>query len=129
MSLATRLQGTAARLIEKHGADMIVTARAATPARDSGKPWRGSTGTQTVTVKAVQYDYEEEEAQDRAFRRSNTRFLIAEKTTAGDSQFNTIDLTTATDLEDTSSQVWSVDDVEVIEPGDDRICYIVYCRR
>lgn len=129
MSLATRLQGTAARLIEKHGADMIVTARAATPVRESGKPWRGSTGTQTVTVKAVQYDYEEAEVQDRAFRKSNTRFLIAEKDTAGNGQFDSIDLTTATDLEDTSDQVWSIDDVEVIEPGDDRICYIVYCKR
>lgn len=129
MSLATRLQGTAARLIEKHGADMIVTARAATPARESGKPWRGSTGTQTVTVKAIQYDYEEEEVQDRTFRLSNTRFLIAEKDTDGTGQFSTVDLTTATDLEDTSSQVWSIDDVEIIEPGDDRICYIVYCKR
>ena len=129
MSLATRLQGTAARLIVKHGADMIVTARAATPVRDAAKPWRGSTGTQTVTVKAVQYDYEEEEAQDRAFRKSNTRFLIAENDTAGDGQFDTVDLTTATDLEDTSGQVWSVDDVEIIGPGDDRICYIVYCKR
>jgi len=129
LSLATRLQGTAARLIEKHGADMTVTARAATPVRESGKPWRGSTGTQTVTVKAIQYDYEEEEAQDRTFRRSNTRFLIAEKDTAGDDQFSAIDLTTSTDLEDTSGRVWSIDDVEVIEPGDDRICYIIYCKR
>ena len=129
MSLATRLQGTAARLIEKHGVDMIVTARAATPVRESGKPWRGSTGTQTVTVKAVQYAYEEEEVQDRAFRKGNTRFLIAEKDTAGNGQFGTVDLTTATDLKDTSSQVWSIDDVEIIEPGDDRICYIIYCKR
>ena len=64
MSLSTRLQKTASRLIAKHGAPMIVTARTATPMRDAAKPWRGSTGTDTVTVLAVQYDYEEEEAKD-----------------------------------------------------------------
>lgn len=129
MSLATRLQGTAARLIAKHGADMIVTARAATPVRDAAKPWRGSTGTQTVTVKAVQYDYKEEEAKDAYWRRSHTRFLVSENDTAGDSQFDTVDLTTATDLTDTSGSVWSIDDVEIIEPGNDRVAYILYAAR
>lgn len=129
MSLATRLQGTAARLIDKNGADMIVTTRAATPERESGKPWRGSTGTDTVTVKAVQYDYEMEEAKDAAWRNSNTRFLVSENDTAGNSQFITVDLTTATDLEDTSGDVWSIDGVELIEPGDDRVVYILYAAR
>lgn len=129
MSLATRLQGTAARLIEKNGADMIVTARAATPERESGKPWRGSTGTATVTVRAVQYAYEVEEAQDAAWRRSHTRFLVAEKDTDGNQQFVTIDLTTATDLEDTAGDVWSIDSVDIVEPGDDRIIYILNAAR
>ena len=129
MSLATRLQKTAARLIEKHGADMIVTARTSTPKRDAAKPWRGSTGADTVTVRAVQYDYEEEEAKDASWRRSNTRFLASEIDTDGDQQFTTVDLTTATDLEDTSGEVWSIDDVEIIEPGDDRIVYILYAKR
>lgn len=129
MSLATRLQGTAARLIAKHGADMIVTARASVPKRDASKPWRGSTGTDTVTVKAVQYDYEEEEAKDASWRRSNTRFLVSENDTDGDQQFTTVDITTATDLEDTSGDVWSIDDVEIVEPGDDRVVYILYAKR
>lgn len=129
MSLATRLQGTAARLIAKHGADMIVTARAATPERESGKPWRGSTGTETVTVKAVQYDYEETEGKDANWRRSNTRFVVSEIDTDGDPQFTTVDLTTATDLEDTSGEVWSIDDVEIVEPGNDRVVYILYATR
>lgn len=129
MSLATRLQGTAARLIDKHGADMIVTARAATPKRDGTKPWRGSTGTQTVTVRAVQYDYEAEEVKDAAWRRNHTRFLVAEKDTDGNQQFTTVDLTTATDLEDTSGDVWSIDDVDIVEPGDDRIIYILNAAR
>lgn len=129
MSLATRLQGTAARLIAKHGADMIVTARASAPKRDGAKPWRGSTGANTVTVKAVQYDYEEEEAKDASWRRSNTRFLVSENNTNGDPQFTTVDITTATDLEDTSGDVWSIDDVEIIEPGDDRVVYILHAKR
>lgn len=129
MSLATRLQGTAARLIEKHGADMIVTARAATPKRDNTKRWRGSTGKITVTVKAVQYDYEAEEVQDAAWRRSHTRFLVAEKDTDNNTQFTTVDLATATDLEDTSGQVWSIDNVDIIEPGNDRIVYILNAAR
>lgn len=129
MSLATRLQGTAARLIEKHGADMIVTARAATPKRESGKPWRGSTGTTPVTVRAVQYDYEAEEVHDAAWRRNHTRFLVAEKDTDGNLQFTTVDLTTATDLEDTAGDVWSIDDVGIVEPGDDRIIYILNAAR
>jgi len=129
LSLATRLQGTAARLIEKHGADMIVTARAATPERESGKPWRGSTGTVTVTVVAIQYDYEAEEVQDAAWRRNHTRFLVAEKDTDGNSQFTTVDLTTATDLEDTSGDVWSIENVDIVEPGNDRIVYILNAAR
>ena len=129
MSLATRLQKTAARLIDKHGADMIVTTRAATPERESGKPWRGSTGTNTVTVKAVQYDYEMEEAKDASWRKSHTRFLASEIDTDGNQQFTTVDLTTATDLEDTSGEVWSIEDVEIVEPGDDRVIYILYAAR
>ena len=129
MSLATRLQGTAARLIDKHGADMIVTARAATPEREAGKPWRGSTGTTTVTVRAIQYDYEAEEAKDATWRRNNTRFLVAEKDTDGNSQFTTVDITTATDLEDTSGDVWSIDLVDIVEPGNDRIIYILNAAR
>jgi hypothetical protein len=116
-------------LIEKHGADMIVTARAATPERESGKPWRGSTGTTTVTVRAVQYDYEAEEVKDAAWRRNHTRFLVAEKDTDGNLQFTTVDLTTATDLEDTAGDVWSIDDVDIVEPGDDRIIYILNAAR
>ena len=129
MSIATRLQGTAARLIAKHGASMVVTARAATPERVSGKPWRGSTGTDTVTVQAIQYDYEIEEAPDVTWRRSNTRFLVSENDASGNPQFVTVDLTTATDLEDTSGDVWSIDSVEVIEPGNDRVVYILYAAR
>ncbi len=129
MSLAARLQGTAARLIAKHGADMIVTARAATPERESGKPWRGSTGTDTVIVRAIQYDYEIEEVKDASWRKSNTRFLVSENDTDGNPQFAAVDLTTATDLEDTSGDVWSIDDVEIIEPGDDRVVYVLYAMR
>lgn len=129
MSLATRLQGTAARLIAKHGADMIVTARASTPKRDVSKPWRGSTGTDTVTVRAVQYDYEEVEAKDASWRHGNTRFLVSENNTDGRPQFATVDITTATDLEDTAGDVWSIADVEIVEPGDDRVVYILYAKR
>jgi len=129
LSLATRLQGTAARLIEKHGADMIITARTALPKRESGKPWRGSIGTVTVTVAAVQYDYDAKEVQDAAWRRSHTRFLVAEKDTNDNLQFTTVDLTTATDLEDTSGDVWSIENVDIVEPGNDRVVYILNAAR
>lgn len=129
MSLSARLQKTASRLIAKHGATMTVTARAAVPARDAAKPWRGSTGTTTVSVLAVQYDYEEEEAKDATWRLSHSRFIIAELGTAGTSQFSTVDLTTATDLTDTSGHVWSIENVEIVEPGDTRIIYILHVAR
>ncbi len=129
MSLSTRLQKTASRLIAKHGAPMIVTARAATPKRDVAKPWRGSTGTATVTVLAVQYDYEEEEGKDATWRLSHSRFIVAEIDTAGAPQFSTVDLTTATDLTDTSGHVWSIDNVEIVEPGDTRVIYILHVAR
>lgn len=116
-------------MIAKHGATMVVTAREATPKRDNAKPWRGSTGTATVSVLAVQYDYEDEEVKDATWRRSHTRFLVSENNTAGNGQFDTVDLTTAVDLTDTSGTVWSIDNVEVIEPGDTRIAYILYAMR
>lgn len=129
MSLATRLQKTASRLIAKHGAPMVVTARTATPMRDAAKPWRGSTGTDTVTVLAVQYDYEEKEAKDATWRLSHSRFIVAEIDTAGAPQFSTVDLTTATDLTDTSGHVWSIDSVEIVEPGNTSIIYILHVAR
>ena len=129
MSLATRLQKTASRLIAKHGAPMIVTARAATPMRDAAKPWRGSTGTNTITVLAVQYDYEEKEAKDATWRLSHSRFIVAEIDTAGAPQFSAVDLTTATDLTDTSGHVWSIESVEIVEPGNTRIIYILHVAR
>lgn len=129
MSLATRLQKTASRLIAKHGAPMVVTARTATPMRDAAKPWRGSTGTDTVTVLAVQYDYEEKEAKDATWRLSHSRFIVAEIDTAGAQQFSAVDLTTATDLTDTSGHVWSIENVEIVEPGDTRIIYILHVAR
>ena len=129
MSLATRLQKTASRLIAKHGAPMIVAARAATPKRDAAKPWRGSTGTVTVTVLAVQYDYEEEEGKDATWRLSHSRFIVAEIDTAGAPQFSTVDLTTATDLTDTSGHVWSIESVEIVEPGNTRVIYILHVAR
>ena len=129
MSLSARLQKTASRLIAKHGAPMIVTARAATPMRDTAKPWRGSTGTNTITVLAVQYDYEEEEAKDATWRLSHSRFVVAELNTAGTPQFSTVDLTTATDLTDTSGHVWSIENVEIVEPGNTRIIYILHVAR
>ena len=129
MSLATRLQKTASRLIAKHGAPMVVTARTATPMRDAAKPWRGSTGTDTVTVLAVQYDYEEKEAKDATWRLSHSRFIVAEIDTAGAPQFSTVDLTTAPDLTDTSGHVWSIDSVEIVEPGNTRIIYILHVAR
>lgn len=129
MSLATRLQKTAARLIAKHGAAMVVTARAATPKRDAAKPWRGSTGTTAVSVLAVQYDYEEEEAKDATWRLSHSRFVVAEIDTAGAPQFSTVDLTTATDLTDTSGHVWSIESVEIVEPGNTRVVYILHVAR
>lgn len=129
MSLATRLQKTASRLIAKHGAPMVVTARTATPMRDAAKPWRGSTGTDTVTVLAVQYDYEEKEAKDATWRLSHSRFIVAEIDTAGAPQFSTVDLTTATDLTDTSGHVWSIESVEIVEPGNTRIVYVLHVAR
>lgn len=129
MSLAARLQKTASRLIAKHGAPMVVTARTATPMRDAAKPWRGSTGTTTVSVLAVQYDYEEKEAKDATWRLSHSRFIVAEIDTAGAPQFSTVDLTTATDLTDTSGHVWSIENVEIVEPGDTRIIYILHVAR
>lgn len=129
MSLATRLQGTAARLVAKYGVDMIITARASAPKRDASKPWRGSTGTDTVVVKAIQYDYEEAEEKDASWRHGNTRFLVSENDTEGNPQFTTVDITAATDLEDTSGHVWSIDSVEITEPGDDRVIYILYAKR
>lgn len=129
MSLATRLQKTAARLIAKHGAAMVVTARAATPKRDVTKPWRGSTGTTTKTVLAVQYGYEEEEAKDATWRLSHSRFIVAEIDTDGDPQFTAVDLTTATDITDTSGHVWSIDNVEIVEPGNTRVIYILHVAR
>ena len=129
MSLAARLQKTASRLIAKHGAPMVVTARTATPMRDAAKPWRGSTGTGTVTVLAVQYDYEEKEAKDATWRLSHSRFIVAEIDTAGAPQFSTVDLTTATDLTDTSGHVWSIENVEIVEPGNTRIIYILHVAR
>jgi hypothetical protein len=116
-------------LIARHGSSIIVTARAATPERESGKPWRGSTGTETVTVKAIQYGYEVEEIKDAAWRKSNTRFLVSENDTDGNPQFTTVDITTATDLEDTSGDVWSIDSVDIVEPGDDRVVYVLYAAR
>lgn len=129
MSLSERLQKTASRLIAKHGAPMIVTARAATPERDVTKPWRGSTGTTTVSVLAVQYGYEEEEAKDATWRLSHSRFIVAELGTAGAPQFSAVDLTTATDLTDTSGHVWSIENVEIVEPGNTRIIYILHVAR
>ena len=129
MSLSTRLQKTASRLITKHGASMVVTARASTPKRDVAKPWRGATGTVTKTVQAIQYDYEEEEGKDATWRLSHSRFLVSEIDTAGDAQFTTVDLTTATDLTDTSGHVWSIENVEIVEPGNDRIVYILHVAR
>ena len=129
MSLSERLQKTASRLVAKHGAAMTVTARAAVPLRDAAKPWRGSTGTITVSVLAVQYDYEEEEAKDATWRLSHSRFIVAELSTTGTSQFSTVDLTTATDLTDTSGHVWSIENVEIVEPGNTRIVYILHVAR
>ena len=108
---------------------MIVTARAATPMRDAAKPWRGSTGANTITVLAVQYDYEEAEAKDATWRLSHSRFVVAELNTAGTPQFSTVDLTTANDLTDTSGHVWSIDSVEIVEPGNTRIIYILHVAR
>lgn len=129
MSLASRLQKTAARLVTKYGADMIVTARAQTPDREDGKPWRGSTGTTKVTVRAVQYAYEAEEAPDASWRNSHSRFIVSENNTDGNPQFTEVDLTTAVDLEDTAGNVWSIDGVEIVEPSDERVAYILYGER
>lgn len=129
MSLTTRLQKTAARLIDKHGANMIVTARTPTPQRDGAKPWRGSTGTATKTVRAVQYAYEDKEAPDASWRASHTRFLVSEIDTAGTAQFTTIDITTAIDLTDPSGYVWSIETVGIVEPGNDRVVYILNAAR
>jgi hypothetical protein len=108
---------------------MVVTARASTPKRDAAKPWRGATGTVTKTVQAVQYNYEEEEGQDATWRLSHSRFLISEIDTSGVAQFTSVDLTTATDLTDTSGHTWSVESVEIVEPGNDRVVYILYVAR
>lgn len=89
----------------------------------------GSTGTQSITVKAVQYAYEDEEIQDMTWRQSNTRFLISEVDINDVDQFNSVDITTAIDLEDMMGQIWSIDNVEIIEPGDDRVAYILYAMR
>lgn len=128
MSLGTRLQATAARLLEKHGKDVTIRSRSGTGVRDAAKPWRGSTGNSTVTVKAVQYPYEVDEMPDAMARRSHTRFIIAENNTAGDSQFAAVVMEEAIDVE-TLSGIWSVDEVEIIEPGDDRIVYLAMCKR
>lgn len=129
MALAERMQAIAAKLIDKHGAAVVITMRSPTPLRDNAKPWRGSTGSATVSVKAVQYPYTEEEAPDVNFRRGNSRFLIAENYLQGDSQFATVDLTQATSIDDNAGHVWSIDDVEIIQPGATRVLYKVLVRR
>lgn len=129
MALAERMQVLAAKLIDKHGALVTITMRSPTPLRDGAKPWRGSTGTATASVKAVQYPYTEEEAPDVNFRRGNSRFLIAENDLQGDSQFATVDLTQATSIDDNAGNVWSIDDVEIIQPGATRVLYQVLVRR
>lgn len=129
MALAERMQVLAAKLIDKHGALVTITMRSPTPLRDGAKPWRGSTGTATASVKAVQYPYTEEEAPDVNFRRGNSRFLIAENDLQGDSQFATVDLTQATSIDDNAGHVWSIDDVEIIQPGATRVLYKVLVRR
>jgi len=129
MSLGARLQKTAAKLIDKHGDNVTITMRAAAPVRDAAKPWRGSTGTVTTSVKAIQYPYEEEEMPDATTRQGSSRFIIAENDTAGTSQFSAVDLTTATDLEEADGGVWSINLIEIIEPGAERILYLAHTER
>lgn len=129
MSLAIHLGGVAARLVAKHGADIVVTARASAPEREVGKPWRGTTGTEKVTVTAVQYDYDHTEGKDAVWRNSHSRFFVPDQDTAGNQQFAVVDITTAIDLEDLGGNVWSVESVEVIKPGKDKVAYILYAVR
>ena len=128
MRLGQRLQKTAARLLLK-GDDVVVTAKTGTGVTDAAKPWRSSTGTADVTVKAVQYPYEETELVNRAVKTGQSRFIIAETDLEGVSQFGAVDLTTATQLTEANGYVWSIEAVEIIEPGADRIVYLVHTER
>lgn len=129
MALAERMQALAAKLIDKHGAAVVVTMQSAFPLTDAAKPWRGSSDQTQVQVMAVQYPYSEEEAPDVNFRRGNSRFLIAESDLSGASQFTVMDLTQAMSITDNAGQIWSIEDVEVIQPGALRVLYQVRVRR
>lgn len=129
MSLGTRLAKTAARLVDKHGATVTVIAKVATPKVDGTRPWRGSATTASVPVRAVEHPYTEEEVPDSNVRRGKSRFIIAAQATGGSDPFTLVDLLTATSLTDSRGVDWSLDDIQVIQPGDVRVLYLAEASR
>lgn len=115
-----KLAATAQRLINKNGRDMTLTLRDRTAA-DPAKPWEGpaSPGTDTsVTVKGVHLGYLTEEKNGVLTRSSYETAYVA----ALDTDPAVIE--TYDTLVD-GSDVWHIQDVEKLAPGDTRILYIL----
>ena len=109
-------------LIEDMGRTVTLSIRSETPT-DSDKPWRGTSAPPTTTsVKAVQYDFENDNVDGTIVRRGDTRFVFAAKDITS---FNTKNMDKIT----VGSVVWGVLGVEEINPGGSAIAFVAHARR
>lgn len=121
----------AEKLIAKHGRDMDVKKLSREPA-DASKPWRaggppppgGPTWAESLTVKGVVVDYDEDDIDGTNIKRGDKRVLIAADTavTAGK---DIADFDTVLD----QGRPLSIIKCNVLEPGTTRIMYDVQCRQ
>lgn len=115
------LAATAARLINKNGADVTLRKQSRTLDEPS-KPWRGTDSSDTtVTVKAVLLSFRRKDIDGEIVRRGDRRALIAFD--AAGSGIETYD-----ELEDVDGNVWRIVDAEFIKPASIGVLYKLQLR-
>jgi hypothetical protein len=117
------LAATAKRLIDENGRDVTLTRKDRTPV-DPAKPWRagGTTDTTIGPFRAVVVPYTEEEMGGTLIKRGDRQALVSglDGSTNLVEQYNTL-----TD----GSDIWKIEAVDIINPGDTRVVYTLQLRK
>lgn len=115
------LAATALRLIDTNGRDVTLTKKDRTPA-NAAQPWRGpGVADTTVVVKAVVFPFDAEDIDGELVRREDKRAFVS-ASAAGVNEVEDFDFLTD------GSDIFKIQRVRVIAPGDTRVLYDIQLR-
>lgn len=125
----TRMRSVAERLVEENGRTVTLVRLDQVNDSDPAMPWRGTTGTSEVTVDviAVLVPFENDDFDGTLVKRGDMQAIVAAKSVEDENPAN-VEIETFDFLDDGGAR-WRIVEAKSINPGGQRIVYMLQLRK